>query len=97
MYSEIKTGSARSEFIFILPIPMIPSNYPLQFNKIQYPVNVCFAMIINELQGQLLKTAGIDLRKNYFSHIQFYIACSSQYTHKLSYFGTNWKYIKCSI
>ncbi|CAK1600893.1 unnamed protein product [Parnassius mnemosyne] len=42
----------------------------------QFPLKVCFAMMINKSQGQSLKTAGIDLRGDCFSHDQFYVACS---------------------
>jgi len=42
----------------------------------QFPVKVCFAMPINKSQMQTLKFAGIDIRKDCFSHGQLYVACS---------------------
>ncbi|XP_076301721.1 uncharacterized protein LOC143219730 [Lasioglossum baleicum] len=70
------TGCARGESVYIPRIPLIPSEYPFEFKRLQFPLKVCFAMTINKSQGQSLKTAGIDLRKDCFSHGQFYVACS---------------------
>ncbi|KAL4142948.1 hypothetical protein QTP88_005336 [Uroleucon formosanum] len=94
--AQIITGSAKGESVFISRIPMIPSDYSFQFKRMQFPVKVCFAMTINKSQGQTLKTSGIDVREDCFSH-GHYVACSSQYVHKFSYFGTNRKNIKCSL
>lgn len=74
--AEIMTGSAKGESVFIPRIPMIPSDYPFQFKRMQFPIKVCFAMTINKSQGQTLKIAGIDVREDCFSHGQFYVACS---------------------
>lgn len=70
------TGCARGESVYIPRIPLIPSEYPFEFKRLQFPLKVCFAMTINKSQGQSLKTAGIDLRVDCFSHGQFYVACS---------------------
>lgn len=74
--ATIITGSARRETVLIPRIPLIPSDYPFEFKRMQFPVKVCFAMSINKSQGQSLKMAGIDLRNDCFSHGQFYVACS---------------------
>jgi len=74
--AQIMTGLAKGESVFIPRIPMIPSDYPFQFKRMQFPVKVCFAMTINKSQGQTLKIAGIDVREDCFSHGQFYVACS---------------------
>ncbi|KAL4098553.1 hypothetical protein QTP88_023139 [Uroleucon formosanum] len=47
----IMTGSAKGKSVFIPRIPMIPSDYPFQFKRMQFPVKVCFAMTINKSQG----------------------------------------------
>ncbi|KAL4131200.1 hypothetical protein QTP88_008542 [Uroleucon formosanum] len=60
--AQIMTGSAKGESVFIPHIPMIPSDYPFQFKRMQFPVKVCFAMTINTSQGQTLKIVGIDVR-----------------------------------
>ncbi|XP_030762665.1 ATP-dependent DNA helicase RRM3-like [Sitophilus oryzae] len=72
----IFTGCARGESVFIPRIPLIPTDYPFEFKRLQIPLKTCFAMTINKAQDQSLKTAGIDLRGNCFSHGQFYVACS---------------------
>jgi ATP-dependent DNA helicase PIF1 len=42
----------------------------------QYPIRVCYAMIINKSQGHTLSTAGIYLHKPVFTHGQLYVAIS---------------------
>lgn len=74
--ATIFTGCAQGESVFIPRIPLIPSDYPFEFKRLQFPIKVCFAMTINKSQGQSLKEAGIDLRDNCFSHGQLYVACS---------------------
>jgi len=74
--ATVFTGCARGESVFIPRIPLIPSEYPFEFKRLQFPLKVCFAMTINKSQGQSLKVAGIDLREDCFSHGQFYVACS---------------------
>ncbi|CAH1724191.1 unnamed protein product [Aphis gossypii] len=70
------TGSARGDIVLIPRIPMIPTDYPFELKRIQFPLEVCFAMTINKSQGQSLSMTGIDLRVECFSHGQFYITCS---------------------
>jgi ATP-dependent DNA helicase PIF1 len=74
--AEILTGCAKGKIVFIPRIPMIPQDCPYEFKRLQFPIKLCFAMTINKAQGQTLSVAGIDLRKNCFSHGQFYVACS---------------------
>ncbi|XP_063903784.1 uncharacterized protein LOC135123221 [Zophobas morio] len=74
--ATITTGCAQGEKVFIPRIPLIPSEYPFEFKRLQFPLKVCFAITINKAQGQTLKMAGIDLMEDCFSHGQFYVACS---------------------
>lgn len=75
--ADIMTGSGTGESVFIPRIPLIPSNYPFQFKRLQFPVTVCFAMTVNKSQGQTLSTAGIEVSEtSCFSHGQLYVACS---------------------
>lgn len=74
--ATVFTGCARGESVLIPRIPLIPSDYPFEFKRLQFPIKVCFGMTINKSQGQSLKVAGIDLREDCFSHGQFYVACS---------------------
>jgi len=94
----ITTGSAKGESVLIPCIPMIPSDYPFQFKRMQFPVKVSFAMTINKSQGQTLKFTRIDIREYCF--FTWPIVCGmllSQYAHKLNYFGTNRNYSLCSL
>lgn len=72
----ILTGINQRETVFIPRIPMIPSDYLFQFKRLQFPVKVCYALTINKAQGQSFKMAGVDLRRDCFSHGQLYVACS---------------------
>ncbi|XP_054260247.1 uncharacterized protein LOC128984902 [Macrosteles quadrilineatus] len=74
--ATIFTGVGQGDTVFIPRIPMIPSDHPFQFKRLQFPVKVCYAMTINKAQGQSLKMAGVDLRNDCFSHGQLYVACS---------------------
>jgi hypothetical protein len=44
--ATILTGGARREDAFIQRIPLIPSNMPFDFKRLQYPVRLAFAMTI---------------------------------------------------
>jgi ATP-dependent DNA helicase PIF1 len=74
--ATILTGSAKGEDVFIPRIPLIPSDMPFDFKRLQYPVHLAFAMTINEAQGQSLSVAGVNLETSCFSHGQLYVACS---------------------
>jgi hypothetical protein len=39
-----------------------------EHSRKQFPVRLCFAMIINKAQGQSLKKMGVDLRQSVFTH-----------------------------
>ncbi len=74
--ATILTGQAQGKDIFIPRIPLIPSDLPFQFKRLQFPLKVCFAMSINKSQGQSLKVVGLDLQTPCFSHGQLYVGCS---------------------
>jgi ATP-dependent DNA helicase PIF1 len=69
----ILTGPAKGEIAFIPRIPMITSDLPFSFKRLQFPVKVSLAITINKAQGQTFKYVGVDLRTECFSHGQLLI------------------------
>ena len=49
---------------------------PYHLHRLQFPVNLAFAMTINKSQGQSFANVGVDLRKPCFTHGQLYVALS---------------------
>lgn len=72
----ILTGKARGQMAFIPRIPIIPSDLPFRFKRLQFPIKPAFGMTINKSQGQSLKVVGINLEEPPFSHGQLYVAAS---------------------
>jgi ATP-dependent DNA helicase PIF1 len=48
--ATILTGCAKSEDVFISRIPMVPTDMPFEFKRLQFPVCLTFAMSINKAQ-----------------------------------------------
>lgn len=74
--ATILKGKYKGEDVLIPRIPMIPTDIPFQFKRLQFPVRLAFAMTINKSQGQSLSVCGINLETPCFSHGQLYVACS---------------------
>ncbi len=74
--ATVMTGKAKGENVFIPRIPLIPSDMPFQFRRLQFPVKPSFAMSINKAQGQSLQVVGLNLAEPVFSHGQLYVGCS---------------------
>ena len=74
--ARIIVGDFKDEEVFIPRIPLIPTGYPFEFKRIQFPVMPSFSMTINKAQGQTLKNVGLYLENEPFSHGQFYVGCS---------------------
>ena len=73
--ATILTGCAKGEDVFIPRIPIIPTDEPFEFKRLQFPLRLAFAMSINKAQGQSLKVAGVNLETSCFSHGELYVAC----------------------
>ncbi|KAJ8895238.1 hypothetical protein PR048_000563 [Dryococelus australis] len=69
-------GKYKGEDVLIPRIPMIPTDIPFEFKRLQFPVRLVFAMTINKYQGQSLSVCGINLENPCFSRGQLYVACS---------------------
>lgn len=72
----ILTGKYRGEDVLLPRIPMMPTDLPFEFKRLQFPVRLAFAMTINKAQGQSLQVCGLNLENPCFSHGQLYVACS---------------------
>ena len=74
--AKIMIGQFAQEKVLIPRIPMIPSDFPIEFKRLQFPLKMSFAMSINKSQGQTLDVAGVHLKNPCFSHGQLYVALS---------------------
>lgn len=74
--ATIIIGKFKGEDVLIPRIPLIPTDLPFQFRRLQFPVRLAFTMTINKSQGQSLEVCGINLEFPCFSHGQLYVACS---------------------
>ncbi|KAL8108004.1 hypothetical protein AgCh_024432 [Apium graveolens] len=75
---EILCGSHVGSKHLIPRIEMIPTDtsWPFEFKRIQFPLQICYAMTINKSQGQSLDTVGLYLPRAVFSHGHVYIGIS---------------------
>ena len=74
--ATILTGKFKGEDVLIPRIPMIPSDMPFEFKRLQFPIRLAFAVTINKAQGQSLGVCGVNLEYPVFSQGQLYVACS---------------------
>ena len=74
--ATILSGKFQGEVVLLPRIPMIPSDSPISFRRLQFPIRMAFAMTINKSQGQTMSICGLDLENPCFSHGQLYVACS---------------------
>jgi ATP-dependent exoDNAse (exonuclease V) alpha subunit len=74
--ATILNGKFKGEDVLLPRIPMIPTDMPFEFKRLQFPVRLAFAMTINKAQGQSLQVCGLNLKNPCFSHGQLYVACS---------------------
>ncbi|XP_035221873.1 uncharacterized protein LOC118194780 [Stegodyphus dumicola] len=76
--ATILTGHAKKKDVFIPRIPIIPSDVPSHFKRLQFLISLSFAISINKPQGQSLKVFGLNLQSPCFSHGQLYVGCCSR-------------------
>lgn len=68
MAATIISDRSEEEDVMIPRIPMIPTELPFGFKRLQFPVRLAFAITINKAQGQSISVAGVDLENPCFSH-----------------------------
>jgi ATP-dependent DNA helicase PIF1 len=74
--ATILNGKFQGEDVLLPRIPIIPTDMPFQFKRLEFPVRLAFAMTITKAQGQSLQVCGLHLENSGFSHGQLYVACS---------------------
>lgn len=65
--ATILTSAVKGESVIIPRIPIIPTDLPFQFKRVQLPFKLGFAVTINKAQGQTLQVVGVHLEKQWFS------------------------------
>jgi ATP-dependent DNA helicase PIF1 len=88
MEAIILNGKFLGENILLPRTPIISTDVPIQFKRLQFPIRLTFAMAINKSQGQTMSVCGLDLSTSCFSHGQLYMACSR--TIKFVCVGERW-------
>jgi ATP-dependent DNA helicase PIF1 len=74
--ATILNGKFKGEDVLLPRIPIIPTDMPFQFKRLQFPVRLAFGMTITKEQGQSLQVCGLNLENPCFAHGQLYVACS---------------------
>ena len=74
--ATILKGKYKREDMLISRIPMVPTDVPFQFKRLQFLEGLAFAMAINKFQGQSLSVCGVNLENSCSSHGELYVACS---------------------
>jgi ATP-dependent DNA helicase PIF1 len=65
--ATILTGKGEGETVFIPRIPLIPTDLPFNFKRLQFLSRLAFAITVNMSQEQSIKYCGVDLRSPCFS------------------------------
>ncbi|GBN85660.1 hypothetical protein AVEN_171879-1 [Araneus ventricosus] len=61
------TGPFEGEHVLIPRIPLLPTDLPFSFQRLQFSLRLAFAIIINKAQGQSRRVTGLDLTDECFS------------------------------
>jgi ATP-dependent DNA helicase PIF1 len=73
---KILKGKYKGEEVLIPRINLIPNDMPFYFKRLQFPVQLVFAMSINKSQRELPNFCGFNLENPCFSYGKLYVAYS---------------------
>ena len=78
IHAIIAIGEYKGNSVFILRMPLTPSDtdLPFEMKRIQFPIRPAFAMTISKSQGQTLEHVGLWLNEDLFTYGQLYVAVS---------------------
>ena len=60
-WSYYNSRNVQKREMLIPRIPLMPTDFGFEFQRVQFPVRLAFAISINESQGQSLEVCGINL------------------------------------
>ena len=76
-HSVVAVNTSGVTFVFFrMKFAVSEEDYPVAFDRFQFPLRPCFAITANKAQGQTLERVGISLLRNFFTHGQLYVAMS---------------------
>ena len=74
--AERLSGDRRSFVFFRIKFLIEEDDFPVPFDRFQFPLRPSFAITANKAQGQTLERVGISILRDFFTHGQLYVALS---------------------
>ena len=72
--TTILNSKSKGADVFIPHLPVILTDMPFEFKRLQFPVILAFSMTINKAQCQSLQVYGLNLENPCFAHRQLYVS-----------------------
>ena len=83
----ILNGKSKGEDVLISRLPVMPTDMPFEFKRLQFDVRLAFSMTINKVQGQSLQVCRLNLENTRFAYGQLYVCMfASGKFHKIIHF-----------